>query len=428
VFDQGGLSLDQAPPISVILGLFAVGGMFGVLSGISVLFYGDTIFDPSSVGAVVTVHMLSLGVMMSFMLGALFQMLPVVAGIALESPIPKANLAKVLLILGVSFLIGGFVTNSELLFIFASISLGALLLYVVALMTSRLVSISSHGASSRGILFALFSMGIFVSLALYLTTTYAQLHDGAYFLQVKQAHYSYALFGWIGLLIMSISFQTVEMFYVTPAYPIWMSRYAPIVIFALLMLLSILISIESNLSIVISLLIYLLFIVYGGYTLKRLSQRKRPLTDATVWFWRIGMVSLISSMVLLTVQVFVNQIIILDIAIVLFVSFVFSVLFAMFYKIVPFLIWFHLNAQGYLNAPMMHEVIHPRTAKKHMWLHLVSVIYFLVAAFVPQIIYLGGLLLVASFGWIAYQVAHSQRLYDLVQKTGEKFELPMYKN
>lgn len=426
MFEQGGLSLDQAPPVSVVFGFFLLGSVFGIFSGTSLLYYQHTLFDPASTGAIVTIHLLALGVMMSFMLGALFQMLPVIAGIILHAPIPRSNLIKVLLVIGILSLTAGFTTHISMLYLFASLSLGASLLYVSWTMFFRLIRLSHHSASSRGMLFALLGMLAFLLLALYMTTTYAQMHDGRYFVQVKQMHYSFALFGWISLLILSISFQTVEMFYVTPAYPKLLSRYAPIILLSLLLLLSLSIALGSTMaSIFFQMLVYLLLIAYAFTTLLRLSQRKRPLADATIWFWRMGMGSLIGSMLTLLAYLWIDTALLSSIGSILFLSFVFSVLFAMFYKIVPFLTWFHLNAQGYFTAPMMHEVIHPKTAKKHFWIHSAMVASLLLSVPIPAAIYLAGLLMIFSFGWISYQILHANKLYRHTQETGEKFDMKM---
>lgn len=238
MFEQQGLSLDQAPPVSVVFGLFLTGAIFGLLSGIAILYFGDSIFDSTSIGAVIITHLLSLGFAMSFMLGALFQMLPVIAGVILQSPLPRSNVVKTLLSLGTLSLISAFASSIGFLFLLASVCLGAPLFYMAWTMGGRLIRLNNHSASSRGILYALFSLALLVLLALYLTTTYAQMHSGIHFTAVKQLHYSFALFGWMTLLIMSISFQTVEMFYVTPPYPKLLSRYAAPIIFAWLIIIS----------------------------------------------------------------------------------------------------------------------------------------------------------------------------------------------
>jgi len=94
MFQQNGLSLDQAPPIGVVFRLFFTASIFGILAAILILFYGTTIFDPSSIGAITLTHTLTLGVMASFMLGSLFQMLPVIAGVVVTSPTKKSLLVR----------------------------------------------------------------------------------------------------------------------------------------------------------------------------------------------------------------------------------------------------------------------------------------------------------------------------------------------
>jgi len=62
MFNQNGLSLDQAPPFSVVLRFFFSGGLFGVLASILILFFGTDIFDASSYKALIVTHSFTLGV------------------------------------------------------------------------------------------------------------------------------------------------------------------------------------------------------------------------------------------------------------------------------------------------------------------------------------------------------------------------------
>ena len=87
MFQNSGLSLDQAPPISVVLRFFLGGTLFGITAGLWLLFQGESALSPSVSAGQIMTHLLTLGVMLSFMLGALFQMLPVLAGIALPDPV-----------------------------------------------------------------------------------------------------------------------------------------------------------------------------------------------------------------------------------------------------------------------------------------------------------------------------------------------------
>ena len=423
MFSQNGLSLDQAPPISVVFRFFLSGALFGILSGILILIFQTDILNPHSTEALMLTHTLTLGVMLSFMFAALFQMLPVIAGVILPAPVKKANLLQYPFILGVLSLLLGFYTSSTWFFLLASILLGGSIFYITAVMLKDLIKLPNHSASSKGMMVALSSLVIVILLALYMTGTLSGFLQGTYYSVVKESHYSFGLFGWISLLIVAISFQVIEMFYVTPAYPKFVSGYLPFNILGLLLL-------GLTLSVIIptvwAVIDIFLALVLGGYaliTLKRLTQRKRPLTDATVWFWRLGLSSLILSMILILITLFTEAEVLKQLSYIFFATFALSIVFAMFYKIVPFLTWFHLNAQGYFTAPMMHEVIHPKTAMKHLYIHLTTVVTFVLSVFIPSFIFLAGLLTILSFGWMTYQIIHAWKLYQHTQETGEKFDM-----
>ena len=424
MFQQNGLSLDQAPPISVVFRLFLMAALFGILAGLLILFYQETIFDPASVGAMTLTHTLTLGVMASFMLGALFQMLPVIAGVILESPIKRSWWIQTPFALGTITLLLAFnLPAYSQLYMIASLLLGTSLLGAIALMLSKLVSLSHHSASSRGMMVALLAFTMTIFLALYLTATLGGFADGDYYSQIKILHYHFGLLGWIALLIISISFQVVEMFYVTPPYPGILSRYLTGTILLLLLIKIPLILFLPSVVAAIDTTLALLLIIFAITTLYRFSQRKRPLADAAMWFWRLGMGSLILSMLLWIISRFASYPLLQSVAYIAFASFALSVVFAMFYKIVPFLTWFHLNAQGYYTAPMMHEVIHPKTAKKHFWIHLAAIVILVLSLFVGKLIFVAGVLAILSFGWIAYQIIHAHLLYRKTEATGEKFDM-----
>jgi len=219
MFNQNGLSLDQAPPISVVFRFFFLGSLFGIGAGLLLFVYQTTIFDASSTAALTFTHILTLGVMLSFMFAALFQMLPVIAGVRLTSPSQRANLLLYPLALGIVTLLLGFnFPNYAWLFILSAILLGTAIFTAIIPMLTKLLRLKSHSPSSKGMIFALLSLGFVVLLALYLLGTLSGVIERSQYLQIKTAHYSFGLFGWIALLIISISFQVIEMFYVTPPY------------------------------------------------------------------------------------------------------------------------------------------------------------------------------------------------------------------
>ena len=426
MFSQNGLSLDQAPPISVVFRFFALGALFGLLGGGLVLYYQSAIFDAASPAALTLTHTFTLGIMLSFMFAALFQMLPVIAGVKLTAPVSTANFLLYPFAAGVLLLLVAFnMPQQSWLFGAASLLLVPSLLWITLLMLGKLVRLRDHSSSSKGMLIALLALGIVVILALYMTLSLAGYLEGGYYPEVRTAHYSLGLFGWIALLIISISFQVIEMFYVTPPYPKLVSRYLPLTLFGLLFVTTVAAFWVPQLWLLSHILTALLLVGYAVLTLRRLSQRKRPLADATVWFWRLGLSMLLLAMTTLVVYKLTGVTLFGNLAEILYPAFALSIVFAMFYKIIPFLTWFHLNAQGYFTAPMMHEVIHPKTAMKHLYIHLTTVVTFLLALFFAPLLFVSALLTMLSFGWMLWQIVHAWRLYRHTQKTGEKFEMTM---
>ncbi len=425
MFNQGGLSLEQAPPISVVLRFFVSASIFGLCLGLFLLSSSLELIPSSDYSFDLTiVHLLALGVMASFMLGAMFQMLPVIAGVVIKMPTKKAMVAHILLTIGVFFQIGAFYSSNSILYLFTAIILGSGLLHASTLMFKEVIKIKDHSSSSKGMLFALASFIIVIILGIIMLLSLGGYIDSSYFVQIRESHYSFGLFGWVSLLIVSISFQVIEMFYVTPKYPDIISKYLVIIIFLLLVIKTITLFIIGD-SYFINIILSLLFIIYAITTIHRLYKRRRPTSDATVWFWRLGMGLLIISMFIIILDNIIGVNIATNyINYITFIGFALSIVFAMVYKIVPFLVWFHLSNQGYIEAPMMHDVIHPKKAKNHFWLHLATIILWIFNTifYFPIIEICANIALTISFGWLLYQLIFAIKKYRYTQKNSTKIE------
>ena len=101
-----------------------------------------------------------------------------------------------------------------------------------------------------------------------------------------------------------------------------------------------------------------------------------------------------------------------------FIGFALSIVFAMVYKIVPFLVWFHLSNQGYMEAPMMHDVIHPNRVKIHFFIHLSLFTLLIINSFfkLSTLNILSNIVLTISFCWILYNIVMATRKYYYIQK------------
>ncbi len=421
MFQNSGLSLNQAPPIEVVLRFFIAGAFFGVIGGFALAVLGDSFLEFSSSGTLALTHIFTIGVMLSFMLGALFQMLPVLASVVINEPKKKSLKVQYGLIFGFILLAVGFF-DSFYLSIGGAI-LVATIIFVSILMLKELLKVKTHSPSSKGMAFALFNLILLTVFALILVLIRGGvLGLNIDYLSLKELHFSFGLLGWIVLLIIAVSFQVVEMFYVTKAFPKRFANSISLLVTALLILKLLLITFSQKLALVADISIGILILAYGVVTLKNLFNQKRRVIEATILFWRVGVGALVVFGLLFVVNAILNNSLINQAEIITFATFAFSIIFGMVYKIVPFLVWFHLNAQGYFNAPMMHEVISPKYSKAHFYLHLATIFFSIISLFIPTIWSGVGMLLGVSFGVVFVSIYRAWHKYLDTKKSGQKME------
>ena len=121
-----GLSTDQAPPISVPFRFFITAPFFAILIGLIFINYPlDSIFNRYSNIAIAVTHIFTLGVLSMLIIGAMLQMLPVLAGVVIKNSIIFANVVHISLTIGTLGLSGGFLFESNL-----ALSIGGLFLVI----------------------------------------------------------------------------------------------------------------------------------------------------------------------------------------------------------------------------------------------------------------------------------------------------------
>jgi len=418
MFQNSGLSLEQAPPIVVVLRFFITGSIFGVIASIMLFFIGADIANFSLPQTIALTHLFTLGVMGSFMFGALYQMLPVLCGVHIKGADLLALRVNYIFIFGITALVAAFFTNAIVLYIVATLFLAYAIFFTAFAMLGQLRKIQ-HNNSSRGMMLSLTALIVVAVLGITLLAIRGGLAIDIDYLWLKEMHYSFGLFGWISLLIISVSFQVIEMFYVTPSFPKGYAKNLPIAIIALLFIDLFFSSLNPQIRSILQLLVVLLIAFHAGFILLRLKQKKRPVIDATILFWILGEGAFIAFAVALIATFYVTLPPLL--LVVLFSFFPLSVIFAMSYKIVPFLVWFHLNAQGYFNAPMMHEVTPPSYAKRNFYIFLGAFVTAIIAVFLPVVWYLSALLLMIAFFMLFLNNYRAWHKYQEVLESGEKF-------
>lgn len=144
-------------------------------------------------------------------------------------------------------------------------------------------------------------------------------------------------------------------------------------------------------------------------------------------FWRFGMASLLLALVLgvagQAMRVAGNAPGENFMAAFLFIAgFAVSVVNGMLYKIVPFLIWFHLQSllMGVAKVPNMRQIMPEPGMRRQMWLHFLAVPLLSLSALWPPLIYPAALLFGASMVLLEFNLMSAFRVYRKHAKLAPK--------
>jgi hypothetical protein len=418
-----GLTLESLPPINIPFRFFLTAPWFGMLAALLLLFSGQGLWsshwNPALIGLT---HLVTLGFVTMVMLGALFQLLPVLSGEMVPGGSLVARAVHLLMVAGVLCLSAGFVFREySLLGVAVGLLAMALVGFTVAI-GSKLVTNIAGGDSIHAIRLAVAALVVTIGLGFYRALGY--LYPLASTWDLTMLHVSWALLGWVLILIMGISFQVIPMFQVTPDYPPWLSRFIPPVIFSGLLLLAFVQTPVAVNGLVI--VMGAAVLVYAGFSLRLIGKRKRKLMDVSVRFWQLGL-----SCLLLAVTLFWLTFLLPDIAAVALLSsrgvmlvvvlmiagFACSIIMGMLQKIVPFLAFLHLqrhcaaNIRAIRSLPNMHGFISPARSLWLLRIHAVALVALLGAVIYGPLTGIAGLALLLDFGWLAFLLINAARLY-----------------
>lgn len=416
-----GLSLDQAPPISVVLRFFFTVPVFGILLTLIVFFNPHDVLTPTHPLSLAAIHVMFLGIITMSMFGALFQMQSVLGGRPIPSVLGNAFLIHLFLVIGVLSLSGAFVLGTPELFIIASVFLGGSILYVATLILPLLFVGTPHD-TLRGMRLALIALSLTAILGIVMASEYANLSFSAFHAVIRSVHYSLGLVGWIAILIIAVAFQVVEMFYVSTPYSPWCKRNAFKIIAVSLFLKIIWLFTALPYVWVFDLVIGALLVGFVTTTAKRLKMRKRRVSDVSIWFWSSGIILLslavVAHMVALSNVYPQSQ----SISLIAFGLFALAVILGMMGKIVPFLVWFHLNSAGYMDTPLMSNIIPQSRAKGVFTLFILTSFTSIVGVFYIEFFALSALIGAAMFTLLLINLIKAYKLYRYTLSHGKRFE------
>lgn len=404
------LSLDQAPPFKAIYPFFVMASVWGVIAGIILMGIGFDAFENGSLNVFALLHCVVLGMFFSVMIGALFQMSPVLVGIKINNSVIYSRVILLFLNVGVIILSVAFTTGEAHFFALASALFGALLLVVLWIFRSYF-SRALNMATAKAMRYALISLLIGGSVGC--SVAYSLSTQGV-MVYLAPLHGVWMSYGWIMMLIMGVSYQVISMFYVTPPYPQKCTALmSPLMIGVIAMTFIVgLIGLFDYRW--LTFLLDLMVIGWGVVTLKNIAHRKRKMIEPPLWFWIMGVTLLIIGSMAHTLLTLQNE----DLkVVVLVVSLcgVWSIMQGMILKIIPFMTWFHLTNQGVEDAPMMRDLINPTSMKKLLWLWGGSA-FLLISLSLHEQMYLAGGGLVISSLYFGIMITRTIWVYVTMNK------------
>lgn len=416
-----GLSLDQAPPLSVVMRFFLTVPIFGILLSAIVFLNPHEVLTPTHPLSLSVIHLMFLGVITMAMIGALFQMQSVLGGKSIPSAVGNAFIIHSFLTIGILSLVGAFVFSLAPLFIVAAVFLGAAILYTANLILPLLFGGATHD-TLRGMRLALISLAITAIFGIMMATSYANASFPASHEAIRTSHYSLGLIGWIGTLIIAVAFQVVEMFYVTTPYSIWCKKNAFRILIAALFMKILWLFLSLPFVWMFDVVIGALLIGFAVTTVKRLIQRKRRVRDVSIWFWTFGIGLLTLSIISYAISKWSGYELLQSISLISFALFALAIILGMMGKIVPFLVWFHLNSAGYMDAPIMSNIISQSRAKAVFILFSLTSGALLTGVFVEEFFIFGALSSAAMFSVVFFNLIKALQLYRHTRIYGTRFE------
>lgn len=418
------LSFEQTPTLTVPLRFFLTAPLFAVAAAALLLWQGpDALVTRWSPAALALTHLLTLGFLATTMIGALLQILSVVAGIDIPKPQITAAIIHICLTLGTTALALGFLRGSAPFF---QAALPLLLTAFGVLLSVCAVGLWRGEARSdmiTAIRFALAALAIAVVLGATAASAFAWSLQVP-LLRIVRLHVAWGLLGWVGLLIIGVAYQVVPMFQVTPVYPQRVTRWLARVLFASLGIWSVIATLSEGrhtlLDALSTELLYGGFALFGATTFYLLWHRKRPKPDPTTLFWRTSLLSLLACMALwifgeLLPQFALSRAFPFLIGILFIVGFGYSVVNGMLYKIVPFLVWYHLQNQlagGCTKAPNVKQILPDRVAERQFYAHVVALLLLAASAIWPHILaQLAAIAFGLSSCWLWFNLMTAARVY-----------------
>ncbi|MCB1888269.1 MAG: hypothetical protein KDH20_11740 [Rhodocyclaceae bacterium] len=385
------LSFEQAPPFHVPLRFLLSAIPFGVAAGLLLMASTDSLGSRWSPTVLALTHLITAGLMLQAMCGAILQITPVAIGANVPAPALLASFVHPCLLIGSVSLVAGFLGAGAPCFWLGAAALLAGIVPFAAVTLYALWRAPVRNPSRLAMMLALTGLlatalyGASLALARGGLPSPAPLVDTA-------AHFRLGWMVWGLALLCGASYLVVPMFQLTPQFP---ARFQRLFIPALA--LSAVLIVLAPGHWLVDLGLAALATVFATTTLLLQRRRRRPRVDSSFRFWQLALLSILAAVILSVALPWLPEAPRAEVllGLLIMIGGFDSVICGMMYKIVPFLAWLHLNNAG-ARPLLMHQVIEEPLMRQHLRLHAAALPPLMLSPWVPAFTVLAGGLLVAA--------------------------------
>lgn len=398
------LAFDKAPQFSAPLRFFLTAPIFLALAGLVLLLEGPmTLASRWMPAALAATHLVTIGFMLLTMLGALFQILPVVTGACLPRPVLLSWWVHGTLSLGTVALAAAFLTGKPMLFVLAAGLLGVGVFAFVLAAAIALMDVPTTSPTIGGLKVALPGLVGVAFLGVWLALALSQAW-AVPLVEMVNLHAAWGFAAWGGAVLAAVCYVAVPMFHLTPAYRARPSWWIPPLFLAFSLLWSVAVIMgQPWLARLAEGLLALLGAGFALYTLYLQAQRRRARIDVPTRYWQCGLICISVAMAMSLAAAVKPEFTELPgwaplFGIVLIMGGFVSLIIGMLYRIVPFLVWLHLHETG--AAPSVGKILPERRMQPQMWTHFLALALLVGAVLLPEILArpAGAALIAAAFG------------------------------
>lgn len=399
-------NFEQTPPLDVPLRFFVTSAFFGIAAGLLFIFAGDGLVTRQSSVSLALTHLMTVGFMLQVMTGALLQLMPVAAGVVMWRPRVIATWVHILASLGGIALVIAFLDGRSTFYVAAGSLLALATLPFGSLLLTPLVRTSATGDMLNAMRAAGVALMLTVCFGLILAASRAGLLPVDWLVWMS-LHIRLGWLGWGLLLLTGVSYQVVPMFQLTPPYPALFRKCFLPGVLVLLVIGAFAVKwpvLEPFVAVLESMAVML----FAGVTLDVQRRRRRNRSDTSFYFWRVALVAmLLAALLRLGGVIFVlPPMAEVSLGILVLVGGFASVMIGMLYKIVPFLVWLHLQRQG-IKPLLMHEVISAKASRRHLWVHILALLLCVVTPWWTSLSPLAGSVLALGFSVLLFNVTRA---------------------